>query len=140
MSETGYTFDGPDDARMYLREVSILWVVWIVALIGLMMTNAVLLVVWAVVVLVALVLLARPLQRRAERMAPEYKVEGGKLNTALRGGTNRDRILRELFYGTGPLIAALETAAMSRRWVAIRHLVVVLTIAALLYVIFSPMS
>jgi len=140
MSESAYTFDGPEDARVYLREVSTIWVVWLAALVGLMMTNAILLIVWAVVALVALVILARPLQHRAEKMAPEYKIEGGKLNTALRGGTNRDRILRDLFYGTGPLYAALDTAGMSRRWVAMRHLVVAFTILALVYVVFSPMQ
>jgi len=140
MSESEYTFDGADDARTYLREVSTLWVVWLVALVGLMMTNAVLLVVWAIVVLVALVFLARPLQRRAEKMAPEYKIEGGKLDTALRGGTNRDRILRELFYGTAPLRSALDSAGINRRWVAMRHLVVAFTILALVYVVFSPMQ
>ena len=69
MSELIYEFDDPDDARAYLREVGVLWVTWIVGLMGLMLTHAVVLVVWGVVVLVALYFAVRPLKRRAERFA-----------------------------------------------------------------------
>ena len=139
MTELVYTFDSPDDARLYLREASTLWVVWIVGLAGLMVAHALLLIVWAVAVLVALVFVTRPLQRRAEEMVPENKLEGGKINTALRGGTTRDRALRDLFYGTAPVRAALETIGMSQRWIVIRHLVVALTLLALVYVVFNPL-
>ena len=138
MSESIYKFDGPDDARAYLREVSNVWVFWIVGLAGLMLTNAIVLIVWAVVVLVGLLFVTRPLQRRAEQLVPENKVEAGKVNTALRGATTRDRVLRELFYGTGPLRSALELAGISQRWVVVRHLVVALTLLALVYVVFGP--
>ena len=138
MTDLTYAFDGPDDARSYLREASTVWVVWILALVGLMVTHAVVLAVWAVIGLTTLLIVARPLQRRAERLVPENKVEAGKVNTAMRGGTTRDRVLRELFYGTGPVRAALDTAGMSQRWVVIRHLVVALTILAMIYVVFGP--
>lgn len=138
MTELVYKFDTPDEAWVYLREVSTLWVVWIIGLAGLMVTHAVLLIVWAVTVLVALYFAARPLQRRAEELVPENTVEGGKVNTALRGGTTRDRALRDYFYGTAPLEAALDAAGMSRRWVGVRHLMVALTLLSLLYVVFGP--
>ena len=138
MTELVYQFDNPDEARAYLREVSTLWITWIIGLAGLMITHALLLVVWAVVVLVALYYAARPLQQRAEELVPENTVEGGKLNAALRGGTTRDRALRDYFYGTEPLEAALDAAGMSRRWVGLRHLMVALTLLSLLYVVFGP--
>jgi hypothetical protein len=138
MAELTYEFDSPDEALAYLREVSKLWVVWIVGLAGLMVTNAVLLIVWAVVVLVSLALAVRPLQRRAEELVPENTVEGGKVNTVLRGGTTRDRALRDYLYGTKPLESALEAAGVSRHWVMIRHVVVLLTLLSLVYVVFGP--
>jgi hypothetical protein len=138
MAELTYEFDSPDEAMIYLREVSRLWVLWIVALAGLMVTNAVLLIVWAVLILVALALAVRPLQRRAEELVPENTVEGGKVNTVLRGGTTRDRALRDYLYGTKPLQAALDAAGISRHWVMIRHLVVLLTLLSLVYVVFGP--
>jgi hypothetical protein len=118
--------------------VSTVWVVWVLGLVGLLMTHAVVLIVWAVVVIAMLVFVARPLQRRAEQLVPENKVEGGKVNVAMRGGTTRDRAIRDLFYGTEPLRAAFATAGMSERWVVLRHLVVALTILALVYVVFGP--
>lgn len=138
MTELIYKFDTPDEAMVYLREVSTLWVLWIVGLAGLLVTHALVLVVWAVVVLVALYFAARPLQQRAEELVPENKVEGGKMNTAFRGGTTRDRALRDLLYGTPPLEAALDAAGMSRRWIVLRHLMVALTLLSLLYVVFGP--
>ncbi len=138
MDELTFTFDNADDAWLYLREVSRLWVVWIFGLAGLMVTNALLLIVWAVVVLISLYFAARPLQLRAEEMVPENKVEAGKVNTALRGGTTRDRALRELLYGTEPLRSALSLAGLSERWVIMRHLMVALTLLALIYVVFGP--
>ncbi len=138
MSDQVYTFNGAEDARVYLREVSTLWVVWIVGLAGLLVTHAVVLIVWGVAVFIALFFVARPLQRRAENMVPENKVEAGKVNTVMRGGTTRDRVLRDLFYGTGPLHAALDEYGMSRRWVVLRHLVIALTILAMVYVVFGP--
>ena len=138
MTEFTYTFDNRDDALTYLREVGALWIGWVVALFGLMLTNAGLLIVWGVASLVVLMLLARPLQRRAEKAVPENQVEGGAINTALRGGTTRDRVLRDLSYGAGPLRAALDTVGWSQRWVLARHVVVALSLLALAFVIFGP--
>lgn len=138
MSDEAYTFNGAEDARVYLREVSTVWAVWVVGLAGLLATHAVVLIVWGVVVFVALYFAARPLQVRAETIVPENQVEDGKVNTVLRGGTTRDRVLRDLFYGTEPLQAALDEYGMSRRWVVVRHLVIALTFLALFYVVFGP--
>lgn len=138
MSELVYTFDGPEDARVYLREVSTVSVVWVIGLAGLLITQALLLIAWAVVVFVALFLAARPLQRRAEELVPDNTVEAGRVNTVLRGGTTRDRVLRDLFYGTKPLRTALAECGMSQRWIVLRHLVVALTILAMAYVVFGP--
>ena len=101
-------------------------------------SHALVLVVWAIAILVTLVFVARPLQRRVERLVPENAVEGSKMNAALRGGTTRDRVLRDLFYGMVPLRTALHAAGLSQRWVVIRHLVVTLTLLALVYVVFGP--
>lgn len=137
MNELVYTFENQNDAGSYLRQIATLWTAWVVGLAGLLVTQAVVLVVWAVVVFVALFLLARPIQARAEAAVPENQVEGGVVNTALRGGTTRDRALRELAYGTAPLRVALRTVGRSERWVMVRHLVVALTILATLYVFFG---
>ena len=138
MSDLIYTFDGPDDAGTYLRQIGTLWTAWVVGLGGLLVTNAAVLVVWAIVAFVGLLVLARPLQARAEGVVPENQVEGGVVNTALRGGTTRDRALRELAYGTTPMRVALRMVGASERWVIMRHLVVAITILGMVYVIFGP--
>jgi hypothetical protein len=138
LSDLIYTFDGPDDARLYLRQIGTLWAAWVVALVGLLIAHAFVLIVWGVVAVVGLLLLARPIQARAERVVPENQVEGGAVNTALRGGTTRDRALRELAYGTAPMRVALETAGLSQRWVVTRHLVVAVTLLGMAYVVFGP--
>lgn len=138
MTEIEYAFDGPADARAYLREVGTLWVVWIVGLAAVMFTHGVTLIIVAVVLLVSLLMLARPLLPRTEMLVPENRREGGKLETALRGGTTRDRVLRELAYGVAPMEAALDTAGYSPRWIVARHLVIALTILAFIGVIVVP--
>ena len=138
MTDFTYTFDNRDDALTYLREVGALWIGWVVALFGLMLTNAGLLIAWGVASLVVLMMLARPLQRRAEKAVPENVVEGGTINTALRGGTTRDRVLRDLSYGTGPLRAAQGVLGWSPPWVLARPVGVALSLLALGFVIFGP--
>ncbi|MCP3996545.1 MAG: hypothetical protein GY722_16040 [bacterium] len=138
MTEFTYTFDDREDAALYLRQVGLLWGVWVIALGGLFFTHAGLLIAWGVITVTSLLFLARPLQRRAEKAAPENEVEGGVINTALRGGTTRDRVLRDLSYGGGPLRAALETLGLSQRWMVVRHLVIAITLVAMVFVIFGP--
>ena len=139
MDEIDYTFASPHDARLYIREVGLLWAVWIVGLVAVLVTSGLALVLISVALLASLILLARPLLPRTEALVPVNSKEGGALNTALRGGTTRDRVLRELAYGTAPLAAALETAGLSSRWVLARHLVIAATLLAFVGVIVLPL-
>ena len=138
MSEIAYSFDGTTDARTYLREVGRLWAVWVAGLAAVLLTEGLALLIVAVVLLVALLVLARPLLPRTETLVPENRKEGGALESALRGGTTRDRVLRELAYGVAPMEAALRTAGLSSRWVIVRHLVITLTVLAFIYVVVVP--
>lgn len=139
MSDVQYTFDDPADAKGYLREVGALWAVWVFGLIAVLLTHGTALFVIAAALLIALLVLARPLLPRTEGLVPENRKEGGKMETALRGGTTRDRVLRELAYGDAPMSAALEAAGLNRRWIIVRHLVIALTLLAFLYVVVVPL-
>ncbi len=138
MSEIEYTFSSPDDARTYLREVGLLWGVWVVGLAAVLFTHGVAVLIVALVLFAALSILARPLLPRTEKLVPENKREGGAVETAFRGGTTRDRVLRDLAYGAAPMLAALQTAGLSPHWVIARHLVIALTLLALVYVLVVP--
>ena len=113
MSDVYYRFDGPADARMYLREVGTLWAVWLVGLVAVLLTHGAALFIVAAALLISLLVLARPLLSRTETLVPENRREGGKVETALRGGTTRDRVLRELAYGDAPMSAALQAAGLN---------------------------
>jgi hypothetical protein len=139
MTDIEYTFSSPDDARSYLREIGLLWSAWVVGLFLVLFTNGATLLIVAVVLFAALLMLARPLLPRTEQLVPENKREGGAVETALRGGTTRDRVLRELAYGVAPMAAALQTAGLSSRWVAARHIVIALTLLAFVYVLVVPL-
>lgn len=138
MEEQRYSFTSREDAALYIRQVGMLWLGWVIGLSGLLLTNAWMLITWGVTTVVVLMLLARPLQRRAENLVPKNEVVGGKLETTFRGGTARDRALRDLAYGTEPLRVALDTVGRSEHWVMVRHLIVALTIFGLVYVIMNP--
>ncbi len=138
MDELTYTFDNPADASRYLREIGVLWGAWVVGLAGLLVTDALLLIVWGVVVIAALVYLARPIQRRAERLVPDNKIESSRLEGLFRGGTTRDRAIRDLAYGAEPLRAALSTAGLSERWMTLRQVIIALSLLALIYVLANP--
>lgn len=139
MTDVAHTFDDPDDARTFLREVGLLWAVWVAGLAAVLLTHGRALVLVALVLLGALLFLARPLLPRSEALVPENSREGGALETAFRGGTTRDRVLRDLAYGVAPMQAALETAGLSSRWLVLRHLVVALTLLAFAYVVVVPL-
>lgn len=139
MNDIEYAFSSPADARSYLREVGKLWAVWIVGLAIVLFTHGTALLISAAALLIVLLVLARPLLPRAEALVPENHREGGTLDAALRGGTTRDRALRELAYGIAPLSAALDAAGLSQRWVLLRHIVIALTLLALLYVVVLPL-
>lgn len=139
MIDIEYAFSSPADARSYLREVGRLWAVWIVGLGLVLFTHGAALLISAAALLIFLLVLARPLLLRAEALVPENRREGGALDAAFRGGTTRDRALRELAYGVAPVSAALDAAGLSQRWVVLRHMVIALTLLALLYVVVLPL-
>lgn len=139
MEQVDYTFTGPEDARSYLREVARLWTVWVFGLTAVLFTHGMPLIFLSVALIATLILLARPLLPRTEALVPVNSREGGALDSALRGGTTRDRVLRELAYGTAPMEAALQVAGLSRRWLAARHIVIAATLLAFVYVIVVPL-
>jgi len=139
VEQVEYTFAGPDDARTYLREVGRLWTVWVVGLVAVLLAHGLPLLFLSVGLIAVLILLARPLLPRTEALVPLNSREGGAVESALRGGTTRDRVLRELAYGTAPLEAALRMAGLSPKWVAARHVVVATTLLGFVYVIVVPL-
>ncbi len=140
MDDISYTFDGPVDARAYLREVGRVWVVWVVGLLAVLATHGTTLILISIGLIVMLLLLARPLLIRAENLVPVNKKEGNAAQIALRGGTTRDRVLREFAYGRTPIQAALTTAGFNRRWVLARDVVIAATIVGLVYVVWTSGS
>lgn len=121
------------DAVRYLRELARLWAVWLVGLAGLLFTNAILLIFWGIAVVIVLVVLVRPLQRRAAVLVPEDEVVAGARGFA-RGSTVRDRAIRDLSYGEAPLRNALRMAGLSERWLVSRQVMLALTLVAMVYV------
>jgi hypothetical protein len=138
LDEIVYTFDGPQDARTYLRQVGLLWLVWVVGLAVILVTSGTPLILWSLGLMATLLLLARPLLARTESLVPVNARGGNAALSALRGGTTRDRVLRDLAYGSAPVRAALAAAGLSNRWLVARHVVVAVTILGLLYVLFGP--
>lgn len=131
-------FTDPADARAYLEELGRLWVVWLVALVGLLVFDGVLLLLTALGLVVAWLVLARPLQRRTTRLVGEEDDaadDGGQGATTR--GRERDRILRELTLGKTPLPAALEKVGADPRWAYLRYVVVALTVLGFAYLVFG---
>lgn len=139
MDEIEYTFSSPSDARTYLRQVALLWGVWVVGLVAVLLSHGLALVFLSIGLLATLILLARPLLPRTEALVPVNNKESGALESALRGGTTRDRVLRELAYGAAPTRAALNAAGLDPRWIAMRHLVIAITLLAFVAVIVVPL-
>jgi hypothetical protein len=139
VDEIEYTFSSPSDAHTYLRQIALLWGVWVVGLVAVLLSHGLALVFLSIGLLAALILLARPLLPRTEALVPVNNKEAGALESALRGGTTRDRVLRELAYGSAPTRAALEVAGLDPRWVAVRHLVIAITLVAFVLVIVVPL-
>lgn len=139
MEDVVYTFDGVADARAYLREIAVLWGLWVAGLVAILVTHGVLLVVLAVALLISLLVGALPLFVRVEKLVPVNRREGGRLTSTLRGGTTRDRVLRELAYGDQPVREALAAAQFSPAWIAIRHLMVAATVIVFVFVVFGEL-
>jgi hypothetical protein len=124
-----WVFDGPEDAAAYLREVGILWAVWLVAMAALMVSTSWIVIVGGIGVLGLLLVLARPLQARAVKLVPDDDVPDPGA-TAFRK-TKRDRVLRELAFGEAPL----KAAGAGPIWIWSRRLIVLLTVVAFVVVL-----
>lgn len=133
-----FDFDDEQDARAYLRELGKLWVTWLIGLAALFLTSAIIVLVAGFAVIAALLLLARPLQRRAEMVVPADPVI-----PATRGGrfahrsTQRDKVLRALVYGAGPISDAVKMSGATHLWLFGRRFVLAATFTALFGVIFQ---
>ena len=133
-----FNFDDAQDARAYLGEIKRLWAAWVVGLAALFLTSAIFVLVAGVVVVVALLLLARPLQRRAEMVVPaDTVIPATRRGRFANRGTHRDKVLRALVYGEGPISDAVEMAGATRLWLAGRRLLLAVTFVALFGVVFQ---
>lgn len=126
-----------EDARVYLGEVGRLWAAWMVGLAGLAFTDDWWLIASGVVVIAALLWLARPLQARAADLVPHDEPTGGKKSLVVARRTERDLALRNLSYGEAPLRKAIEMADAGSWWLGARRGVIALTIIAFVYVLFT---
>ncbi|MBT8197935.1 MAG: hypothetical protein KJO84_05475 [Acidimicrobiia bacterium] len=127
-------FTSTDDAELFLVERLKLWAVWVIALALLVSLTGWWLLGAAILVLVNLGALARPLHARAERLVPDDEQVGGAIQTMFGRGTRRDRLARTIMYGAGPLGEALEMTGRSRLWLAVHWGAVGLTVAAFVLV------
>jgi hypothetical protein len=128
-------FTDADDARRYVGEISRIWAVWIIGLVGLFTVTGWWVLLAGVAVLVVLVWLMQPIQRRANGIDdPDETVEGGGGRF---GGprTRRETALRVLMYGEAPLTEAIETYGVWWGWVWVRRAVIAATAVAFAVVI-----
>ena len=133
-----FNFDDAQDARTYLGEIRKLWAAWLVGLAALFLTTAIVVLVAGVAVIVVLLLLARPLQRRAEMVVPKDTViPATRRGRFVSRGTHRDKVLRALVYGEGPISDAVEMAGATRLWLVGRRLLLAVTFVALFGVLFE---
>lgn len=126
-----WAFEGPDDVASYLRQVATVWAVWLVGMAALMFVAHWVVIPVGIGVLGLLMLLARPLQARAVKLVPED--DAPEPGAGAFHKTKRDRVLRELAFGEAPLRAA----GAGPIWIWTRRLVVGLTIAAFVFVLFD---
>jgi hypothetical protein len=124
---TNPLFSDPADARAYLGELARLWSAWLGGLVVLVFTRGWVTVATAVLVMVALVRLTRPIQRRVDRHFP-VETTGGE--DARRRRTDRDRMLRALSYGSEPIREASDLTSAGFRWLAMRLVVLCATVGA----------
>ena len=83
----------------------------------------------AIIVMVGMLWLSRPFHRRAVAWIEEDEVVGSRLEVAFGRGTRRDRMLRSLMYGDGPMRDALRLAGMPSQLIVLRGTIVVGTVA-----------
>ena len=130
-------FHSPSDARKFLGQIARVWVVWLALLA--ILAFAVSPWNWAIggVLLVALMFLIVPIQQRVDRDVPQDGFDENRASLFLGRGTRRDRALRAMLGGAGPMANALRVSGADPRWVWLRHLVFVATVAAAFYLLFG---
>ncbi len=134
-TERDWEFTDAADAASYLREVGVLWTTWLIGLVALVAGSGLLVVALGVLVIAALLWVARPLQARAAKLVPEDSVTGGKRSLLVGRNTERDIVLRQLAYGDAPLSAAIAVSGAGRWWLTARWVLVSLTIVAFVFVL-----
>ena len=133
-----YVFTDGSDARSYLADVARLWGGWVVGLAALVVLRGPVLAGVAIIVMVGMLWLSRPFHRRAVAWIEEDEVVGSRLEVAFGRGTRRDRMLRSLMYGDGPMRDALRLAGMPSQLIVLRGTIVVGTVAAAAVILFRP--
>lgn len=130
-------FHSPSDAREFLRQIARVWVVWLTLLA--ILAFAVSPWNWVVggVLLVLLLFLISPIQQRVDRDVPQDGFDETRASLFLGRGTRRDRALRAMLSGSGPMASALRASGADSRWVWLRHFVFVATIVATAYLLFG---
>ncbi len=128
-------FTDPADALRYLGELRRLWVLWLAGLALLMSAPGPSMVFVGLGIAGLLVLLSRPMQRRATRVVPFNSVRGSRWSPLLGRATARDHALRSFLYGVEPLAVAVDMTGRSPWWLAARRLVVVATVTAFVVVL-----
>ncbi len=130
-------FHSPSDAREFLGQIARVWVVWLTLLAILAFAVS----PWNWVtgggLLVLLLFLISPIQQRVDREVPQDGFDETRASLFLGRGTRRDRALRAMLSGSGPMASALRASGADARWVWLRHIVVVATIAAAAYLLFG---
>ncbi len=129
-------FSTAADARAYLGEVGRLWLGWLAGLAVLVLSTGWGVVIGGVAVMLLLVWLSRPLQARTDRLVTEGATGSGA-SAASGWGSDRERAMRRLAYGAEPLAAAVAVAGAGRWWLAARWLMLGVTVAAVLIVVWS---
>jgi len=123
-------FSDRDDARKYMTEIVRIWIAWVVGLAALFFVSGWNVLIAGVVVIVVLIWLVQPVQRRASGIddAGEF-VEG----TGGRFGSARTRgevALRVLLYGEAPIREAIDEYGAWWGWLWLRRAVVGVTAVA----------
>jgi len=134
-SEDDWGFTDPADAHRYLGELRRLWVLWLAGLALLMSAPGPSMVFVGLGIAGLLVLLSRPLQRRATRIVPFNTVRGSRWSPLLGRATARDKALHAFLYGVEPLTVAVEMTGRSPWWLLARRLVMVATLAGFVLVL-----
>jgi hypothetical protein len=130
-------FHSPSDAREFLRQIARVWVVWLTLLAILAFAASPWNWVVGGLVLVLLLFLISPIQQRVDRDVPQDGFDETRASLFLGRGTRRDRALRTMLSGSGPMASALRASGADARWVWLRHIVFVATIVAAAYLLFG---